>query len=112
MDEKTEIDIRSATRLIRLPEVLKIVAMGKTRLYAKVADGSFPKPIRLSERQVRWALKDVVGWVESLSPRERFQASGPRPASDQSIPNQRHCRRSTDRPAHFVIRRGGDRRRG
>lgn len=111
MDEEAEIAARSGTRLIRLPEVLKIVAMGKTRLYAKVADGSFPKPIRLSERQVRWALVDVIVWVERLRRHEQFRATDRRATTVQVPPGTFQNRSSSDRRAVFLGRRSGDRRR-
>lgn len=111
MDNKCELDPLVGSRLIRLPEVLKIVAMGKTRLYVKVADGSFPKPIRLSERQVRWVLADVIGWVESLKRHSSMRVAGHGVSPDQVLPNQRHCQRATDTPRQFIARRSGDRRR-
>lgn len=111
MDNRSEFEPLVGSRLIRLPEVLKIVAMGKTRLYAKVADGSFPKPIRLSERQVRWVLADVIGWVESLKRYPSMRVAGHGVSPDQVLANQRHCRRATDSQRQFSARRSGDRRR-
>jgi prophage regulatory protein len=111
MGERTEIDVVARSRLLRLPEVLKIVAMGKTNLYRKVADGSFPKPIRLSERRVRWVLVDVLAWVEGLRRQGPTGCVGPELPAAQ-FPGSAHRRRSTDGPAHFIARRAGDRRRG
>lgn len=111
MGEGNEIDVVVRSRLLRLPEVLKIVSMGKTNLYRKVADGSFPKPIRLSERRVRWALVDVLAWVESLRRQEPTGCVGPEVPSTQ-FPGSPRRRRSTDGSAHFIARRPGDRRRG
>jgi predicted DNA-binding transcriptional regulator AlpA len=31
-----------------------------------MADGSFPRPVRVSERAVRWRLEDIEGWRDSL----------------------------------------------
>lgn len=111
MDSRTELEPLVGSRLIRLPEVLKIVAMGKTNLYRKVADGSFPKPIRLSERQVRWALVDVLGWVAGLRPHESVRTAGTRVSSDKTYVDGNQNRRATDQPARGTDRRTGDRRR-
>jgi prophage regulatory protein len=55
---------RSDSALYRLDQVLKIVALGKTQLYALLAAGEFPKPIRIGQRSVRWHAGDVMAWID------------------------------------------------
>jgi prophage regulatory protein len=49
-------------RLIRLPEVMGCVGLGRSRLYALVAQGAFPPPIKLGRSSV-WIKSEVDGWV-------------------------------------------------
>jgi len=43
-------------RLIRLPQVQKMVGLGKTVIYGKIKDGAFPRQVKLGR---------ISGWVES-----------------------------------------------
>lgn len=49
-------------KLLRLPEVQQVCALGKTSIYAGAHDGTFPKPIRISARCVAWRESDLVAW--------------------------------------------------
>ena len=63
-------------RLIRLPEVLSRTGYGRTSIYRKMEDGSFPKSIKLGgppldpsafdSRAVAWIEDDVDQWIESM----------------------------------------------
>ena len=62
-------------RLIRLPEVLSRTGYGRTSIFRKMEDGSFPKSIKLGgppldpsafdSRAVAWIEDDVDQWIES-----------------------------------------------
>ena len=62
-------------RLIRLPEVLSRTGYGRTSIYRKMEDGSFPKSIKLGgptidpnvfdSRAVAWIEDEVEQWIES-----------------------------------------------
>lgn len=43
-------------RLIRLPQVQKMVGLGKTAIYGKIKDSAFPRQVKLGR---------ISGWVES-----------------------------------------------
>lgn len=49
-------------RLLRLPEVLERVALSKSTLYARVRDGSFPKPVHLGTLSA-WVESEIDGWI-------------------------------------------------
>ncbi|MDW3683348.1 AlpA family transcriptional regulator [Cupriavidus sp. CV2] len=51
-------------RIIRLPEVSKLVGLGKTAIYERVKDHSFPAPIKLG-RASGWIEAEVQKWVET-----------------------------------------------
>ena len=55
---------RTDSALYRLDQVLAIVALGKTQLYALLAAGKFPKPVRIGQRCVRWHAGDVLAWID------------------------------------------------
>lgn len=51
-------------RLVRLPEVETIVGFKKSTIWAKVKEGTFPKPIKLADRITVWKLTDLDKWVK------------------------------------------------
>ena len=53
------------SRLIRLPEVLDRVPLSRTSIYARVNDGTFPKPIKLGPRAVAWLESAVEDWISN-----------------------------------------------
>ena len=54
-------------QLLRLPAVLQRTGLKRSSLYAAVADGQFPKPIKLNDsgRAVAWPSVAVDGWIKS-----------------------------------------------
>ena len=55
-------------RLLRLPEVLDRVAMGKSKWLAGVASGDFPQPVRLGRRWTAWLESDIENFILGLLP--------------------------------------------
>lgn len=53
-------------KLLRLPAVLEITGLKKSSIYAKVQQGTFPKPVRIALRAVAWRADEVKEWVDSL----------------------------------------------
>lgn len=55
-------------RLIRFPEVLRRVPYSKATLYRKIAEGKFPKQIKLDAngRAVAFLESEVDAWIEEL----------------------------------------------
>ena len=62
-------------RFIRLPEVMSRTGYGRTSIYRKMEDGSFPKSLKLGgppknpnefdSREIAWIEEEVDQWVES-----------------------------------------------
>ena len=62
-------------RFIRLPEVLSRTGYGRTTIYRKMEDGSFPRSVKLGGpledpeafdcRAVAWIEDEVDQWIES-----------------------------------------------
>jgi len=49
--------------LIRLPQVLKRVGIGKSTVWAWVASGRFPAPIKLGPRMSVWREEDIDAFI-------------------------------------------------
>ena len=62
-------------RLIRLPEVMNRTGYGRTSIYRKMEDGSFPRSVKLGgpledpnafdSRAIAWIEYEVEQWIES-----------------------------------------------
>ena len=57
-------------RVLRLPRVQTRTGLARSTIYVRVADGSFPQPIRLGSRAVGWIESEVDAWI-----REQIAAS-------------------------------------
>jgi prophage regulatory protein len=53
--------------ILRLPEVLSIVGLSKSSLYALIKAGKFPGSVPLGKRAVGWKASKVFAWVGALS---------------------------------------------
>jgi len=54
-------------QFLRLPEVKKIVGFGKTTIYAKIANGTFPEPVQIGPRMVAWDENAIAEWQKKLT---------------------------------------------
>ncbi len=52
-------------KIYRRPDVESLVGLSRSTIYAMIADGTFPKPIKLGKRAVGWRQSDVLTWLES-----------------------------------------------
>jgi prophage regulatory protein len=51
-------------KIIREPELLKLVGLSRTTLWRREKAGDFPKRRQLSSRSVGWVLSEVLEWIE------------------------------------------------
>ena len=51
-------------RLLRMVDVKSRVGLGKSKIYALVAQGRFPKPYKLSPKAARWSEREIAAWIE------------------------------------------------
>ncbi len=57
---------KKSKRLMRKPEVLNISGIeSNSTLYYLVNKGTFPAPVKISERAVAWRESEVLEWIES-----------------------------------------------
>ena len=50
-------------RLLRLSEVLTRTGLARTTIYRKMRDGSFPEPLKIGARAVRWPESEITAWL-------------------------------------------------
>jgi prophage regulatory protein len=53
--------------ILRRPQVEQATGLSRSTLYAMMADGAFPKPVKLGKRAVGWRASDIAAWLESRS---------------------------------------------
>jgi prophage regulatory protein len=75
-------------RLLARPDVMALTGMSTAGIYAAMTAGTFPRPLRVSPRSVRWKLSDLRAWMETCE-RSTGGGGGPGrpPASKPSAPD-------------------------
>lgn len=56
-------------RLLRLADVIEIVALGRTQIYEMIKAGAFPAPYKPTEKASRWSENEVQAWVADCTAR-------------------------------------------
>ncbi len=74
MDKSKNTTPKQKHRFIRLNEVLSRTGFGRTSIYRKMEDGSFPKSVKLGgppidpeafdSRAIAWVEEEIDQWVE------------------------------------------------
>ena len=52
-------------RILRLPTVMALTGLARSTVYFKIAEETFPPPIKLSKRASGWLESEVSDWIES-----------------------------------------------
>ena len=75
MNKNSQTTPKTKHRFIRLNEVLSRTGYGRTSIYRKMEDGSFPRSVKLGgpledpnafdSRAVAWIVDNVDQWIES-----------------------------------------------
>jgi prophage regulatory protein len=75
MDQLEQKNNKPKNKLIRFPEVMSRTGYGRTSIYRKMEDGSFPKSLKLGgppidpnefdSRAIAWIEDEVDQWIES-----------------------------------------------
>lgn len=55
--------VDSTYRVLRRREVEQRVGMARSSLYAAVARGEFPRPVKLGGRSVAWIEREIAEWI-------------------------------------------------
>lgn len=60
-----------ADRLLRIDEVMSRIGLRRTKIYAMIREGAFPKPYKLSPKAARWSEREVCDWIGRTVEAER-----------------------------------------
>ena len=52
-------------QILRLPDVMRLTGLARSTVYFKIAEGTFPPPIKLSKRTSGWLESEVNDWIET-----------------------------------------------
>ncbi|MDL2271846.1 AlpA family phage regulatory protein [Desulfovibrio sp. OttesenSCG-928-I05] len=55
------------TGLLRLPQVLALIPVGKSSWWRGCKTGRYPKPVKLGPRTTVWRAEDIAALMQSLS---------------------------------------------
>jgi prophage regulatory protein len=70
-DQRTKTPIR----FLRLPEVLERTGLSRSTIYVRLAEGRFPRPVRLGGRAVGWIEAEIGEWVAERIAESRFEGA-------------------------------------
>ncbi|MBX8802534.1 AlpA family phage regulatory protein [Ochrobactrum sp. MR28] len=54
-------------RLMHIKEVMVTTGLGRSTIYKKIKEGTFPPPLHISPGCVRWNDKDIIKWIYELT---------------------------------------------
>lgn len=54
-------------KILRRPQVEEITGLSRSTIYAMMAKGQFPSPLRLGARAVGWPEAIIIEWLSSRS---------------------------------------------
>jgi predicted DNA-binding transcriptional regulator AlpA len=70
---QVETVVLPAEGFVRLPTVLKVMGISKTRWYRGIREGWFPKPVALGPNVSMWDVADIRACIARL----KAEAAGP-----------------------------------
>ena len=76
-------------RILRRRDVETLTGLSRSTLYAMMADGNFPSPIKLGKRAVGWQDTDLTEWIASR-PKKPNPISQAEPKIQTPLEDERH----------------------
>ena len=52
------------TPLLRLPKVMELTGLGKSTIWKMIAEGDFPKQVKIGPRVSAWPANEVYEWIQ------------------------------------------------
>ena len=62
---KPKNDQQRIPRLLNTRAVMGLTSFSRGTLYVKTRDGTFPKPVKISQRRIAFREADVRAWLEA-----------------------------------------------
>ena len=53
---------------LRRPDVQALTGLSRSTIYALMAKGQFPRPVRLTEKAVAWPESAIADWLSQRTP--------------------------------------------
>lgn len=53
--------------LLPMRAVIELTSLSKATIYRKVADGTFPRPLKIGKSRVAWREADIAAWISGLA---------------------------------------------
>jgi prophage regulatory protein len=63
-------------RLLRRSEVTQRVGLGRSAIYAKIKDATFPAPVNIGDRAVAWLSDEISAWIDECVTASRPMTGG------------------------------------
>jgi prophage regulatory protein len=55
-------------RLLRLPELVRMIGVSRATIYRYIDSGRLPQPVKLSTRCIAWRASEITAWMAALRP--------------------------------------------
>jgi prophage regulatory protein len=66
-------------RILRRPQVERVTGLKRSSIYAQMADGTFPRPIKLGQKSVGWIETEIAEWQKRrIIERDGIECAGSR----------------------------------
>lgn len=62
--------------MLKLPAVIRETALSRSSIYAAIAEGRFPAPVRIGARSVAWRSEEIETWKQTRPPSLKIRAIG------------------------------------
>lgn len=57
-----------ANRFLKLSEVTHLTGLARSTIYEMMEAGTFPRPLKIGPKAVRWRLDIIEQWMDSFTP--------------------------------------------
>jgi prophage regulatory protein len=57
-------EFKSPETFLRLRQVRALVGFGRTQIYRRINEDTFPRPVRLGPQSVAWVESEVREWMQ------------------------------------------------
>src|SRR5262249_5979093 len=59
---RRHLSVSQTRELVALTEVCRMLRLSRSTIYKRLQDGTFPKPVRIGARTVRWSVDAIAEW--------------------------------------------------
>ncbi len=64
-------DLTESTVLLRLPAVRQRIGLSTATIYRRIAEGTFPRPLKVGAQSVAWIEAEIQQWLRTCFVRSR-----------------------------------------